>query len=368
MELPRSSTTCVPIVAIILSACVGSGSASDRADDPGSAAARVEIVANDAERRVDILVDGSLFTAYIYPTTIKKPVLYPLRTSSGNDVTRGFPLDPRPGEREDHPHQIGLWFNYGNVNGLDFWNNSDAVPPENAPRMGTVSHREVRGMESGLGRGALEVSMDWVDHEGAVLLREETRFVFHAGPELRAVDRITTLTALDQPISLTDNKEGVLGLRVARGLEQPAERPELSVDSAGRITLDPGSESDGVTGWYRSSEGHEGDAVWGTRGRWTMLSGVVEGEPVTVAILDHPDNVGFPTYWHARGYGLFAANPLGQRELSGGRDVLDYELEAEQSTTFRHRILILSGPVSPEQIDAQYHAFAEGEAVLVTAQ
>ena len=88
----------------------------------------VTVTAHEADRRVDITIGGQPFTSYIWPTTIKKPVLYPLRTAKGVVVTRGFPLDPRPGERVDHPHHVGLWFNYGNVNGYDFWNNSDAIP------------------------------------------------------------------------------------------------------------------------------------------------------------------------------------------------------------------------------------------------
>ena len=80
----------------------------------------VRLTVNEGARRVDITVDGKPFTSYIWPDTVKKPVLYPLRTSTGTMVTRGFPLDPRPGERVDHPHHIGLWFNYGNVNGVDF--------------------------------------------------------------------------------------------------------------------------------------------------------------------------------------------------------------------------------------------------------
>src|SRR3954453_6215217 len=85
-------------------------------------ASRVDVIRRDADQRVDITVDGKPFTSYIYPTTIKKPVLYPIRTADGVVVTRGFPLDPRPGERVDHPHHVGLWLNHSDVNGLDFWN------------------------------------------------------------------------------------------------------------------------------------------------------------------------------------------------------------------------------------------------------
>ena len=96
----------------------------------------VRVVANEAQRRVDITIDGQPFTSYIWPTSLKKPVLYPLITDDGITVTRGYPLEPRPGERVDHPHHAGLWFNYGDVNGFDFWNNSDAIKPEDRAQDG----------------------------------------------------------------------------------------------------------------------------------------------------------------------------------------------------------------------------------------
>ena len=113
-------------------------SAVTAADEKG-----VRLVRDDAKQRVDVFVDGKPFTSYIYPSTLKKPVLYPIRSAGGTLVTRGFPLEPRPGERVDHPHHVGLWFNYGDVNGFDFWNNSDAIKPEERPKMGTVVHKAV---------------------------------------------------------------------------------------------------------------------------------------------------------------------------------------------------------------------------------
>ena len=109
----------------------------------------VTVVVDEQERRADVSIDGQPFTSYIWPTTLKKPVLYPLRSAKGTIVTRGFPLEQRPGERVDHPHHAGLWFNYENVNGIDFWNNSDAIKPENAPKMGTILHRSIASAKSG---------------------------------------------------------------------------------------------------------------------------------------------------------------------------------------------------------------------------
>jgi hypothetical protein len=242
---------------------------------------------------------------------------------------------------------------------LDFWNNSDAIPPERLPKMGWIKHRAIRSAANGSEEGTLAIAADWVNQAGKALLREETRFVFRGGPGRRSIDRITTLTAVDDTVKLDDAKDGMLGMRVTRALEQPSTTPEVYTDASGKATAVPAMDTVGVTGRYRSSEGLEGDAVWGTRGRWTTLSGIVQGQPITIAILDHPKNVGFPTYWHARGYGLFAANPLGQKALSGGKQQLNFRLPPGASTTFRYRILILDRPHAVDQIEREYRDFTK---------
>src|SRR5271154_4501554 len=138
--------------------------------------ARISVAVKEQQRRVNITIEGKPFTSYIWPTTLKKPVLYPLRTAKGTIITRGFPLEQRPGERVDHPHHAGLWFNYEDVNGLDFWNNSDAIKPENAPKMGTILHHSVVSAKSGQ-QGELDVQTDWVTPDKKVLLQEHTHFV-----------------------------------------------------------------------------------------------------------------------------------------------------------------------------------------------
>jgi len=323
-----------------------------------AAPSHVRVAVNESARRVDVTIDGKPFTSYIWPTTLKKPTLYPLRSAKGTLVSRGFPLEPRKGERVDHPHHVGLWLNHGDVNGLDFWNNSDAIPAEQAPKMGTILHRRIVEAKSGADQGDLAVEMDWVGPDKKLLLREQTRFVFRGNADSRTIDRITTLTALDQPVTFHDIKEGFFGMRVARGLEQPADKPEVFTDASGKATSVPVLDNTGVTGQYISSEGLKGDGVWGTRGRWTMLRGAVDAEPVTIAILDNPSNPGFPTYWHARGYGLFAANPLGVKDFTNGKEQLNLKIDPGKSVTFKYRVVILSGAATPEAIEQQYKAFA----------
>jgi methane monooxygenase PmoA-like len=345
----------IPAGLAAMVACAGSALLSAET----KAGKGVQLVVKDADRRVDVLIDGQPFTSYIWPTTIKKPVLYPLRTASGTIVTRGFPLEPRPGERVDHPHHVGLWLNHGDVNGFDFWNNSDAIPAKDAAHYGTIVHRAIKSAKSGADKGVLQVTEDWTTPDGKTLLREDTTFVFRGGPGTRSIDRLTTLTALDQPVVFHDSKEGMIGMRVARQLEQPSDKAEIFTDASGKATPVAKLDNTGVTGLYTSSEGKTGDAVWATRAPWTMLSGTIGTEPITIAILDHPGNPTHPTYWHARGYGLFAANPFGAKAYTDGKEETNFTLQPKQSVTLRHRILILSGPVTKDQMAARYKAFTD---------
>lgn len=318
----------------------------------------VQVTVKEAERRVDVTVDGQPFTAYVWPTSLKKPVLYPILTAKGTPITRGFPLDPRPGERVDHPHHVGLWFNYGDVNGIDFWNNSDAIPTQRRDKMGTIVHKGVKSAKGGPGEGVLEVESDWVMPDGSVILKEHTRYVFSGTATARTIDRITTLTAGDTRVDMKDNKEGVLGLRVTRALEEPTTKPEVFTDASGQPTTVASMDNTGVNGVYLTSEGTKGAAVWGTRGKWCTLTGKVGGEQVSVAIFDTPSNPGYPTYWHARGYGLFSANPLGQKELSGGKDTLNFAIEPKGTVTFKHRIHVVTGGLTAEQAEAAWKEWA----------
>jgi hypothetical protein len=224
--------------------------------------------------------------------------------------------------------------------------------------MGVIRHVGVVAARGGSGKGELEVQAEWVAPGLKVVLDEATRFVFHADAATRAIDRLTTWIAKGGTSTFRDTKEGMLGLRVARALEQPADKPEVFTDASGHPTKVPVLDNEGVTGLYTSSEGLTGDAVWGTRARWMALSGRVGGEDVVLLMMDHPKNHGFPTHWHARGYGLFAANPFGPKAYSNGKDEeRPHSLAAGQSMVLRHRLAILPGPFSAVKAEAAWKAF-----------
>lgn len=308
-----------------------------------------------AAKKVQISINGKVFTNYIYDGQTPKPILYPVLTQSGKTLTRGFPYEPRPGERVDHPHHAGLWFNYGDVNGLDFWNNSYAVPDGEKQKYGSIVHDEFLEMDED--QGTLTVKAYWQNASHENLLEETTQLIFIETGNTRIIDRVTTLKALND-VAFNDNKEGMIGIRVAREMEMPTDKPAEFTDAEGNVTKVKVLNNEGVMGNYIASSGLTGNDVWGTRNEWVKLESKLENEPVSITIIDHKDNVGFPTYWHARDYGLFAANPLGQAVFSEGKETLNFKLLEGESTTFKYRILIHNGSeLSPEEIGKLFTDF-----------
>ena len=302
---------------------------------------KVNFINKPSENKVDVTVDGKLFTSFCWPENVYKPILYPVVTSSGAVITRGFPLKPKEGERDDHIHQVGIWLNYGNVNGLDFWGNGAKGFKE--PDGGVIKHINVDQLKPGSGEGVLKTSESWINPKGKELLSEKTEYHFMANENQRIVDRITILTAGDTLVLFKDTKEGMFGIRLARELELPSEDKVTLLDAFGKPSTEKVISKTGVSGNYHSSEGIIGEAVWGTRAKWMALDGTIGSEKISVVICDHPENQSYPTYWHARGYGLFAANPFGWRDFTKGKETLGFSIPAGKSVTFRYRVIINSG-------------------------
>lgn len=320
------------------------GPASQLSTRAQSSGAFVRFRDNPSIRQIAVIIADKPFTSYWYSDTLAKPILFPVRTASGYTVTRGFPIDDHPGERTDHPHQAGIWFTYEDVNGLDFWNNSYAIKGERRAHLGWIKQDSVLEMKGGA-TGRLKVRTYWENPQGERLLREVSTFTFSGDAHTRQIDRTTTLTALI-PVTFHDRKDGLLGMRVTRALELPSTpgREALAGNRRGK-SMDKSSPANGN---YLSSEGLQGDSVWGTRARWCMLYGKQGSETESITIFDHPGNPGYPAYWHARGYGLFAANPLAPSAFDKQADSMNFHLNTGASATFRYRILITDGQSHPD--------------------
>jgi hypothetical protein len=331
-----SSITITLFIVILISSCGTKSSKKTQGQD-----LKIVFINKETEKKVDVMIDGKLFTSYCWYDNVYKPILYPVCTSTGTIITRGFPLKPREGERNDHAHQIGMWLNYGNVNGCDFWSNGGFGKKD--PECGEIKHLAIEKLSGSTDEGVMITRESWLDTSGKELLAENTEYHFFARASTRIIDRITTLTATGNAVTFKDTKEGMFGIRVARQLELPSKEDVTLIDSHGNATTVKALSNKGVTGNYISSEGVTGEAVWSTRARWMDLYGSIGNEKISLVVCDHPKNQSYPTYWHARGYGLFSANPLGAKDFTQGKEELNFSIPSGKSTTFRYRVIVNSG-------------------------
>ena len=300
-------------------------------------------VARDGDR-IAVEIDGKPYTALFIGQDSSKPYLHPLRAASGTIVTRGYPMEQIEGERKDHIHQRGLWFTHGDVNGLDYWAND---PSQAGPKKGRIVLNKVLGLKSGKQSGALEASFDWLDPQGTRLLTETKKIVFQALPTLRILDFDLTLRA-DGEVRFGDTKEGTFAIRLAAWLEEPDKRAPQAPKRTGKMSNAEGLETE--------------KNVWGKRSPWVDYFGEKDGEKLGVAIFDHPSNPKHPTFWHARGYGLFAANIFGERDFladktrNGG-----ITLSPGGQLRFRYRVIIHPGDVSSAGIAGLYQQYVAGK-------
>ena len=257
-------------------------------------------------------------------------------------------MNPRPFERTDHPHHIGLWFNFGDVNGLDFWNNSYSIKPEDKDKYGIILFDKV--IEADNRKGRLVVQSKWTDNNGSILLNEKTTYIFEGlKNDIRTIERVTELTA-NKEVTFTGNKEGLIGLRVDRTFEEPTQKAEKFLDANGNVTETPALNNEGVNGFYRNAEGLTGGDVWGKRSKWVALKADKEGETITIVIMDNKNNPNYPAWSHARGYGLFAANNLGGKVVDKNSDPVELKLSSGEKVTFKHKVII-AGDMSDQEIN-----------------
>jgi hypothetical protein len=280
---------------------------------------------------VEVVIDGQPFTTLHYGQSVMKPYLAPLRAPSGKVITRRWPVEASEGETKDHPHHTGLWFTHGMVNDIDFWAN--AKP---GPKFGQVVVDKVTTAKGGKKSGEIAFEARWVAPDGKPLLRESRKMVFPADPNNRIIDFDITLTAMDVPVKLGDTKEGFFAIRLADKLAEK-----------------------GGSGTMTNAEGSQKmKNVWGKPSQWVDYSGTLDGESLGVAIFDHPQNPKHPTTWHARDYGLFAANALGDHDFYNDKTKDgSITIEPGKSIRFRYRVVIHPGDTATAKIADLYKSW-----------
>jgi hypothetical protein len=292
--------------------------------------------------QIDVTIGGKPFTTYYFDPKVAKPYLMPLRSAQGIIVTRGYPVanEVPAGSQHDpsfEPHQRPLYFAHGNIDGLDFWGEEAFDKYYNDHFKQNYGHMVMQKIDEARGGdpGVIRAEFTLEGPAGLVIGDETQAFTFRGDDHTRIIDCEFTVHATHGPLTFGDTKEGTFGIRVVKQLDSPPSR-------------------------MVNSQGAEGEkAIWGKRADWVNYDGTVEGEELGIAVLDHPKSFRHPTTWHARGYGLFAANPFGLRDFT--RDPKQdgsWTVPPRQSLTFRYRVIIHHGDYRAANIAEGYQKYA----------
>jgi hypothetical protein len=266
---------------------------------------------------------------------------WPLIGPGGARMTRAYPMEKVAREETDHVHHRSLWFAHGDVNGVDFW--GEAASNKGTPKhpVGKISHDGIAKAEGGKDSGVLVTKTKWEAPDGSVPVRGTQTLRVHSGAATeRVLDFEITLTATEKDVVFGDTKEGTSALRIAESmrLKQPKGPGE------GKIV---------------NSEGSEGSKAWGQRAKWVTMSGPVDGKMYSITMMDHPSNLRHPTRWHARDYGLFAANPFCEAEMDKAKPKGSgaFTLKAGETLTLKYRIVLSEGDAAAAKAAERFTAW-----------
>jgi hypothetical protein len=296
---------------------------------------------------IQVFIGGQPFTTYHFDPAIAKPYLQPLRDARGTVVTREFPVgdDIPAGHEHDEsiePHQRPLYFAHGSIDGYDFWGEQVFEKyygrEAGKSKYGRMAIRAIDEVRGGPQSGTIRTTFDLRGPDGKPFAEETQQYTFRGDKSSRDIDCEFVLRANHEAVKMGDTKEGTFAIRVA---------PELTAPRGHMV----------------NSEGGEGEPqIWGKRADWVDYDGVIDGHTLGIAIFDSPESFRHPTYWHARGYGLFAANPFGIKAFTrdSGQDG-SYTIPPGQSLTFRYRVLIHEGTYKDAHVAEKYHEYASAQ-------
>lgn len=287
-----------------------------------------------SEKGYKITIDGEIFTEYITDQQ-GTPILWPIIGPGGKKMTRDFPMIPagNPDEQKDHPHQRSFWFTHGDVNGEDFW----------ALGKTKIRHDKFTFAESDGKITILITENTWLDSKGESLCTDVRSFRFFVQDGIRVVDFDIIITSAVEKCKFGDTKEGTFGIRVPGSMDVDAKK--RNPEHGGTII---------------NAQGLKNNEAWGKRSEWVDYSGPAGGEVSGITVMNHPESFRYPTYWHVRTYGLFAANPFGEHDYLRKKEKTgEFVLEKGDSIEFRYRILFHTGPVSSERLKNLFEIYAK---------
>jgi len=300
---------------------------------------KITLTKEGKEKTVTVTVGGQIFTQF-RASGFDTPILYLINGPGQIGMTRNWPMkDDVAGEAHDHPHHKSLWFSH-EVSGVDFWTEKDGRV--------VVTSVEIQSQQN-----TIVAKSKWIPKtkkpadSNKTLFQDTTRYRFGADTSSRWIDATYQLAATEGDIVFQDSKEGTFGLRT---------HPDL------RLTADPKDGVEEVFGSALNSNGETGKSIWGKPAKWVLYYGPIDGTPMSIAIFDHPNNLRHPTTWHARDYGLVAANPFGLHDfLAQPKGTGDYTIKQGDSLMLRYRVVFMAGIATAKGVEAMWEAFASNE-------
>jgi hypothetical protein len=262
-----------------------------------------------SKTHIDFTSGKNLVTRYVIDPKASKPYFWPLNALPGVSVTRAWPMEDDKGTKKDHdhPHHKSAWFCHGdvipegleykkhikNVEGVDFW--SETVGH------GKIVCVRVDSPKTSKNQASIVTANEWRTAEGQKVL-DETRTIhfypFAPGANLLVLD--VDLHASVCGITFGDTKEGSLGVRVKTSMRADRGKGVL-INAEGKSGEGKGSNKDRA-------------GCWGLVSAWCDYSGPADdaGTVAGISLFADPNNR-IDTAWHARNYGLLAANPFGRK-------------------------------------------------------
>jgi len=282
-------------------------------------AGQPEVAATRTDSRIDVTIEGELFTSYRFSDDEKYPFFFPVIGPSGTSVTSM--------RNDNFPHHSSLFFSCDMVNGGNFWQDTLERGQifSRGPEIVTASGPEI----------VITDACDWKRPGASQPLRDERRITIRAHADgLREIDFDITLIALEDVVIQKTN----------HSLFSARMDPALTPQSGGAMV---------------NAEGLSGEKdTFGKPSPWLACHGPRGdgGESEGLAILQHPHNPGYPSPWFTRDYGFLSPTPM-----FWPQDGHSTRIASGESMRLRYRVLIFAGTPESVAIDKHHAKFAASE-------
>ena len=283
-------------------------------------AAHSQVTAVKVCSRIDVSINGNLFTQYIFSEDEKYPFFFPVNGPSGFSVTSM--------RNSLYPHHSSLFFGCDRVNGGNYWQ-------EGLDR-GRIRTLRAEILKTGKDSVVIENECIW-SRPGAMSPIKDVRTITITAPskELYQIDFDITLDML-MDVKIEKTNHSFFSGRMA---------PDLSVAQGGTMVNAEGN---------RGETGDNG--TFGKKSSWMDCYGTRNGKTEGMAILQHPSNPWYPAPWFTRDYGFFSPTPM----YWPADETAGTVLRKGESLHLRYRVLVHGGDTKTAGIAEQFGRFAAG--------